>query len=173
MAKSEKSPIVRLYLASAVGRLPFADRWSILEGLASHAEDIEDHNLPRMYWFGLEPMVPNHPQESLQLAVTGKIPALQEFVARRMATGKAAVNVNRPRVARQTPEWQWTIQKVAPGFKVRNVGEGGVVYHEEMRRWHPVGLMGYMRKHYSYFNIQHNIYNIVNNNYINTVTIWK
>jgi putative membrane-bound dehydrogenase-like protein len=58
MAKSDKSPVVRLYLASAVQRLPFADRWPILDALASHGEDIGDNNLPRMYWFGLEPMVP-------------------------------------------------------------------------------------------------------------------
>ena len=133
LAKNERSPVVRLYLASAVQRLPFADRWPILEGLASHSEDIDDNNLPRMYWFGLEPMVPNHPRESLRLAIGGKIPALQEFVARRMVTGNVAVNLNRRRQTKQTPEWQWTIQKVAPGFKVRNVGEGGVVHHKVFR----------------------------------------
>jgi len=133
MAKNEQSPIVRLYLASAAQRLPFSDRWSILEGLASHSEDIDDNNLPRMYWFGLEPMVPDHPRESLQLAVAGKIPALQEFVARRLTTGTATVEANRPRPVKQTPEWQWTIQKVAPGFRVSNVGEGGVVHHNVFR----------------------------------------
>ncbi|MDP6719247.1 MAG: hypothetical protein QGF59_11385, partial [Pirellulaceae bacterium] len=129
MATKEPSPVVRLYLASAVQRLPFAERWPILTGLASHGEDIGDNNLPRMVWFGLEPMVPDHPKESLRLAVGGKIPALQEFVARRMVTGDVAVGVSRPRQVKSTPEWQWTIQRVAPGFKVRNVGEGGVVYH--------------------------------------------
>ena len=133
MAKNEPSPGVRLYLASAAQRMPFGDRWSILEGLASHGEDIDDNNLPRMYWFGLEPMVPDHPHESLQLAVAGKIPALQEFVARRLTSGTATVAANRPRQAKQTPEWQWTIQQVAPGFKVRNVGEGGVVHHDVFR----------------------------------------
>jgi putative membrane-bound dehydrogenase-like protein len=132
MAKRERSPVVRLYLAAAVQRLPFADRWPILEGLASHGEDIDDNNLPRMYWFGLEPMVPDHPQEALRLAVGGKIPALQEFVARRMVTGDVVVDLNRSK-PRPTPEWQWTIQKVAPGFKVRNVGEGGVVHHKVFR----------------------------------------
>jgi putative membrane-bound dehydrogenase-like protein len=135
LAKDDESPIVRLYLASAVQRLPFADRWPIQEGLASHAEDIDDNNLPRMYWFGLEPMVPDHPRESLKLAVGGKIPALQEFVARRMVSGKTAttVNIPRPRQMKQLPEWQTTIQKVAPGFAVRNVGERGVVYHKVFR----------------------------------------
>jgi hypothetical protein len=133
LAKNERSPVVRLYLAAAAQRLPFADRWPILAGLASHGEDIDDNNLPRMIWFGLEPMVPDHPTESLKLALGGKLPKLQEFVARRMASGNAAVNVNRPKQAKQPAEWQWTIQKVAPGFKVRNVGEGGVVHHKVFR----------------------------------------
>ncbi|MEO2027253.1 MAG: PVC-type heme-binding CxxCH protein [Fuerstiella sp.] len=133
MAKHERSPVVRLYLSSAVQRLPFADRWSILEGLASHGEDVDDNNLPRMYWFGLEPMVPDHPRESLSLAIAGKIPALQEFVARRMVTADVAASVDRPQKAKQPSEWQWTIQKVAPGFLVRNVGEGGVVHHKVFR----------------------------------------
>jgi hypothetical protein len=113
--------------------MPFADRWPILEGLVSHAEDGADRNLPRMYWFGLEPMVPGFPGESLRLAVAGKIPALQEFVARRMVSGDAAVSIDRRRQPKQNPEWQWTIQKVAPGFRVRNVGEGGVVHHKVFR----------------------------------------
>ncbi|HIM28215.1 MAG TPA: hypothetical protein EYG57_01520 [Planctomycetes bacterium] len=133
MASKDRSPIVRLYLASAVQRLPYAERWPILEGLASHGEDIGDNNLPRMVWFGLEPMVPDHPQKSLQLAIKGKIPTLQEFVARRMVSGKVTVNLNRRQPPKSAPEWQWTIQRVAPGFKVRNVGEGGVVHHKVFR----------------------------------------
>ncbi len=133
LAHQDPSPVVRLYLASAVGRLPYENRWPILEGLAQHEEDIEDNNLPRMYWFGLEPMVPEHSEKALDLAVSGKIPKLQEFVARRMVTGDVAVNVNAPRKARTSPEWQWTMQKVAPGFQVKNVGEGGVVYHSVFR----------------------------------------
>ena len=74
MAKTDPSPIVRLYLASAVQRLPFADRWSILEGLVSHAEDVSDNNLPRMYWFALEPMVPQHRRQSLEACGSWKNP---------------------------------------------------------------------------------------------------
>ena len=136
MATDDPSPIVRLYLASAVQRLPYADRWPILEGLASHAEDIEDNNLPRMYWFALEPMVMGYPRQSLQLAINGKIPALQEFVARRLFTGNAppVAKGNQPRRRWvQKPDWQKTIQAVAPGFKVLNVGERGVVHHKVFR----------------------------------------
>ena len=46
MAKSDPSRVVRLYLASALQRFPHDDRWSILEGLASHEEDKDDNNLP-------------------------------------------------------------------------------------------------------------------------------
>ncbi len=66
MAKADPSPIVRLYLASAVQRLPFSERWSILEGLALSCGRRRDNNLPRMYWFALEPMVPLHRRQSLR-----------------------------------------------------------------------------------------------------------
>jgi len=132
MAKSDKSPIVRLYLASAAQRMPFADRWPVLTGLASHGEDVEDNNLPRMIWFSLEPMVPSHPRESLLLAVGGKMPRLQTFVARRIATKSAATGGNSA-TPKSTAKWQRTIQQVAPGFTVRNVGEGGVVHHKVFR----------------------------------------
>lgn len=136
MAKSDTSKVVRLYLASAAQRLPFNDRWPILNGLASHADDIDDNNLPRMYWFALEPMVAADPQRALTLAVNGKIPKLQEFVARRMVTSGAKSKLGsakKKKGAKSNPNWQWTIQKVAPGFKVRNVGEGGVVHHKVFR----------------------------------------
>lgn len=135
MARADDSPIVRLYLASAVQRLPFDDRWDVLEGLVSHREDVGDNNLPRMYWFGLEPMVPLDPARSLNLATGGRIPAIQEFVARRMVTTTDRRSTDRKEFSKPTqdPDWQWTIQKVAPGFHVQNVGEGGVVYHDVFR----------------------------------------
>ncbi len=131
MAKNDPSPIVRLYLASAVQRLPFSERWSILKGLVSHAEDIGDNNLPRMYWFALEPMVPLHPQQSLELAVAGKIPALQEFVARRLVTGDD--DSDEVKQAKLKATWGQTIQRVAKGMKITAVGEGGVVHHKVFR----------------------------------------
>ncbi len=133
MAKDDSSPVVRLYLASAVQRMPFADRWAILEALVSHAEDIGDNNLPRMAWFALEPMVPNHAREALKLAIEGKMPNLREFVARRMVSGDVAATVTRPSNQSQDPKWQGIIAKIAPGFTVRNVGEGGVVHHGSFR----------------------------------------
>ncbi|MDG2359932.1 MAG: hypothetical protein P8M20_09780 [Planctomycetaceae bacterium] len=131
MAKTDKSQIVRLYLSSAVQRLPYADRWPILAGLASHVEDIDDNNLPRMYWFALEPMVPDHPREALKLAVGGKIPLLQESVARRLTTGDAPVN--KFSAVQNQATWDRLIQTVATGFRVQNSGERGVVHHRAFR----------------------------------------
>ncbi len=145
MAKEDPSPVVRLYLAAAVQRLPFTDRWAVLEGLVSHGEDMGDNNLRRMAWFALEPMVPTHPHEALKLAIAGKMPNLQEFVARRMVSGSVAVppktqaslgvkaSLDQPSKRNLESTWQGIIGKVAPGFTVRNVGEGGVVHHDSFR----------------------------------------
>ena len=124
MSATEQSPVVRLYLASAAQRMPFKDRWELLSGLATHASDVDDPNLARMYWFALEPMVPKYPEKSLQTVVGGNIARLQEFVARRLAIGE---------VSSIEQKWQRTIQRVAPGFEVRESGEGGVVYHKSFR----------------------------------------
>lgn len=132
LSTEDQSPVVRLYVASAVQRLAWKDRWPLLTELARHEEDIEDNNLPRMYWFGLEPMVPHHPEQSLRVAIGGRIPALQQFVARRISTGESVAAAQKT-PARMPAEWQWTIQKVAPGFRVRDVGERGVVYHTSFR----------------------------------------
>ena len=131
MARADSSQIVRLYLASAIQRLPFDQRWPVLKGLVSHSEDQEDNNLPRMYWFGLEPMVPDYPRESLEIAIAGRIPQLQEFVARRIATGNSAPQ--KLSATQRNAQWNQTIGKVAKGFRVTNSGEGGVVYHQEFR----------------------------------------
>ncbi len=88
MAQSDSSPVVRLYLASAVQRLggEHVDaKWSIIEALAQHDEDSEDHNLPKMIWFGLEPLVVENMDRSLDLAESAKIPMLTRHMARRLA----------------------------------------------------------------------------------------
>ena len=46
---------------------------------------------------------------------------------------ETVVDLNAPKRPQPKPEWQTVIQKVAPGFNVRNVGEGGVVEHKTFR----------------------------------------
>ncbi|MEQ9377206.1 MAG: PmoA family protein [Imperialibacter sp.] len=89
MAKSDKSAVVRLYLASALQRIQPEQKWAIAEALMSHAEDVEDHNLPKMIWFGTEPLVAENPDRALQLAAKSKIPMLAEYIARRAVDADA------------------------------------------------------------------------------------
>jgi len=86
MAAGDNSPIVRLYLGSALQRLPHDARWPIAEGLVTHAEDAQDHNLPLVYWYGIEPLVPQDKVRALKLAAKCKIPKLRQFIARRAAS---------------------------------------------------------------------------------------
>ena len=85
MAAEEKSQLVRLYLASALQRLPPDDRWDILAGLLTHPEDDGDHNLPLMYWYALEPLCPQDMNRALELAKTSRVSIIQPFVLRRLA----------------------------------------------------------------------------------------
>jgi putative membrane-bound dehydrogenase-like protein len=86
MARTDPSPIVRLYLASAAQRLPLERRWEIVEGLLSHAEDSEDHNLPLMYWYAAEPLAGADPARALGLAVKSKVPQILPFMVRRIGS---------------------------------------------------------------------------------------
>ncbi|TLV02684.1 PVC-type heme-binding CxxCH protein [Dyadobacter luticola] len=103
MAVEDKSAVVRLYLASALQRLGSASKWSVADGLVTHAEDAADHNLPKMIWFGIEALVKEDAAKALELAQKSKIPMVTNFIARRAsdadqfetlvaAIGKATMN---------------------------------------------------------------------------------
>jgi putative membrane-bound dehydrogenase-like protein len=138
MAKTDPSPAVRLYLASALQRLEPELRWPILEGLVARGEDAEDPNLPLMIWFGLEPLVAVDKDRALKLAVTCKLPVIRQYVVRRIA-GETAGKGN------TSAEWTKTLRKVAPAFSVAAAGTdgGGVIHHASFRnrpavQTHPV-----------------------------------
>ena len=84
MAREDQSPVVRLYLASALQRLPVAQRGEILEGLLGHAEDAQDHNLPLMYWYAAEPVAGESVASAAKLLKATKIPQVREYITRRM-----------------------------------------------------------------------------------------
>ncbi|MEQ9442117.1 MAG: PmoA family protein [Cyclobacteriaceae bacterium] len=89
MAANDHSPVVRLYLAAALQRMGEDARWDIAEGLMAHGEDTEDHNLPKMIWYGFEPLVEENPARALALASGSSIPMLAEFTARRAVDADA------------------------------------------------------------------------------------
>jgi putative heme-binding domain-containing protein len=84
LAKEDPSPVVRLYLASAMQRINEEAAWKIAEQLALHSEDATDHNLPKMLWFGLEPLVKNNPNRAINLATNTGIPLIAQYISRRL-----------------------------------------------------------------------------------------
>ena len=86
LSQKDPSPVVRRRIASAAQRLPLADRWSWLEPLAQHAEDVADQNIPLLIWYALEPAVAADPTRGLALAQKTPFAKLANFTARRLAT---------------------------------------------------------------------------------------
>ncbi len=87
LAKSDPSAAVRLRVASALQRVPIPQRWPVLMELVAKAEDAKDHNLPLLIWYAAEPGVGADPVKAGELLEACKIPKVQEFIPRRMASG--------------------------------------------------------------------------------------
>ena len=85
LARTDESPVVRLYLASAAQRLSIPQRLPIVAALVQHGEDAEDHNLPLMYWYAAEPIAGADMKSAALLAAKSKIPRVREYISRRMA----------------------------------------------------------------------------------------
>src|SRR5579883_1291079 len=83
-AVEDPSPAVRLELASALQRVPPSDREPMAAALLHHGEDINDHNLPLMLWYGVEPLAAALPTSAIRLAVQSRIPIVREYIARRI-----------------------------------------------------------------------------------------
>ena len=86
VARKESTPIVRLYLASACQRLSVEQRFDIVKALIGHPEDQDDMNLPMMYWYAMEPVIGADIKKGSDLLGLCKLPKLQEFIARRIAS---------------------------------------------------------------------------------------
>ena len=85
LAKTDTSPLVRLYIASALQRVPAEQRWDAVTALFAHGEDGTDHNEPLMLWYAAEPVVPLDMPRALGLAADSKIPRLFSFTVQRIA----------------------------------------------------------------------------------------
>jgi putative membrane-bound dehydrogenase-like protein len=80
LAKEDPSPVVRLYLASAIQRVPKETAWQLVAALANRPEDVTDRNLPGMIWFGLAPLMADDINRAFTLAADSRIPALSHYV---------------------------------------------------------------------------------------------
>jgi putative heme-binding domain-containing protein len=93
MAQNDESPVVRLYLSSAMQRVDKETGWKIAEALTKHAEDKADHNLPKMIWFGFEKMVKDDTKRALNIAVHSNISLITNFTARRAVDANEIENL--------------------------------------------------------------------------------
>jgi putative membrane-bound dehydrogenase-like protein len=89
MARADTSPVVRMYLASALQRLPPAARWPIASSLMARAEDAEDQNVPKLIWVGVEPLVAPDPAAALDYAAASRIPLVARYISRRAVDADA------------------------------------------------------------------------------------
>ena len=85
LARADQSPLVRLSLASALQRVPVAQRWDVLTGLLEHGDDADDQNQVRMIWYAAEPVVALDMTRALKLALQSKLPNLFPFTVQRIA----------------------------------------------------------------------------------------
>jgi putative membrane-bound dehydrogenase-like protein len=86
MAQNEKSPVVRLALASLLQKLPLASRARIANPLIKQTEDVSDHNLPLMLWYAIEPLADLNAANALHLTMHSANPMLTSFMVRRIAS---------------------------------------------------------------------------------------
>ncbi len=118
-ATHDPSPLVRLYLASALQRIQFDQRWEIAAAMLSHADDADDHNLPLMYWYGIEPLVAANPARALAMASASKIEKLSRFIVRRAASENGTLNAVIEALTKETLPRQLVLDEMFAAFEGR------------------------------------------------------
>ena len=87
LARTSESPVVRLYLASALQRI--GPDFELARALCAHAEDAHDPNIPTVLWYALEPHVAAYPEGAMGLAAAAKLEPIRGWIARRAASESA------------------------------------------------------------------------------------
>lgn len=85
IAQNDNSPLVRLYLTSALLRISPAQRWDVVEALTQKTSDKGDHNMPLMLWYAAEPLAALDAKRALALAEKSVMDKHLEFMVRRVS----------------------------------------------------------------------------------------
>jgi len=85
LAAKDPSPVVRLYLASALQRLSTTQRVPVAGHLAARREDADDPNIPLMIWYGIEPIISKDDRAAEAFLQNARIPLIRQFIAHRLA----------------------------------------------------------------------------------------
>ena len=86
LARSDKSSLVQLTLASALQRLPLKHRATLATELVKHAEYAEDKNIPALVWYGLIPLSESDPMALAAIAKQCKLPSTLRWITRHLAS---------------------------------------------------------------------------------------
>jgi putative membrane-bound dehydrogenase-like protein len=84
MAQKDNSSLVRLYLTSAMLRVDPTQRWEVMDALVQKSEDKDDHNLPLMIWYAVEPLATVDVKRALQIAEKAKMPKILPYTIQRV-----------------------------------------------------------------------------------------
>jgi putative membrane-bound dehydrogenase-like protein len=76
---------VQLALCSGLQRLPTDERWELAEALVGRSDNQHDKAIPAVLWYGVEPLVSANASRGVELASRCKIPAIQQWIDRRLA----------------------------------------------------------------------------------------
>jgi putative heme-binding domain-containing protein len=85
LGQTDPSALVRLALATVLQRLPPPNRVQLALALGARREDVADHNLPLMIWYGLIPLGGTDPHALARIAAGCDLPVTRKLVARRLA----------------------------------------------------------------------------------------
>lgn len=90
LVRGASSPALRLCCASALQRLPAAQRWDLAAALLARAEDADDQNLPTLIWYGIQPLCAEDPDRFVRLADATALVPLRRLMWRRIGQGTEA-----------------------------------------------------------------------------------
>ena len=111
MAKEDESKLVRLYISSALQRIPVDDRWDIIAGLVSHFEDVNDHNLPLMNWYAFEPLIDQDVERAMKMALEAEQPVLLQYAIRKAGSMDSEEAKKALKVTEQNMEDKFTAEQ--------------------------------------------------------------
>ena len=126
LAQTDRSSQVRLALASVLQRIPVERRLTLATPLADHPEEIHDHNLPLMIWYGLIPVASSNESDLSALADFAsrcQFPVTQQLISRRLAE---RIDEHPRTIARllasvnQTPSLRVVLEGLSQGFAGRH-----------------------------------------------------
>jgi putative membrane-bound dehydrogenase-like protein len=114
LAGEDPSARVRLYLASAMQRVPTEQRWEVVKGLLAHSEDVDDHNLPLLVWYATEPLVAANAERAMELLEVSKMPKVTRFIVRRASTEVDQLNPVMELLGKQQDDAtrQWMLDEI-------------------------------------------------------------